>query len=219
MAIEKYAVMPKTALDVIDCRIIAALQANGRLSNIELAELVGLSPSPCSRRVKRLEQDGYIEGYRAVLRRARVGLGLSVFVGVKINGHANEHALLLRELSWRCRRSSLVIWYLEKPTTFSKSLYQSWRTISSSSWVNCSPFRSCAKCEATLLSRRSRLERHCRLTILNKAARGASAPGHSRRFERALATSAFHPKADICLHRTNLCNGPLSDSQVRLSSA
>jgi Lrp/AsnC family leucine-responsive transcriptional regulator len=94
LATEKYAVMPKTALDVIDCRIIAALQANGRLSNIELAELVGLSPSPCSRRVKRLEQDGYIEGYRAVLRRDRVGLGFSVFVGVKINGHANEHALL-----------------------------------------------------------------------------------------------------------------------------
>ena len=94
LAIEKFAIMPKTALDVINGRIIAALQANGRLSNIELAELVGLSPSPCSRRVKRLEQHGYIEGYRAVLRRDRVGLGFSVFVGVKINEHANEHALL-----------------------------------------------------------------------------------------------------------------------------
>jgi Lrp/AsnC family transcriptional regulator, leucine-responsive regulatory protein len=82
--------MPKTELDAIDCRIVAALQANGRLSNIELADLVGLSPSPCSRRVKRLEQDGYIVGYRAALRRDRVGLGFSVFVGVKINGHAND---------------------------------------------------------------------------------------------------------------------------------
>ena len=86
--------MPKTTLDAIDCQIVAALQADGRLSNIELAQLVGLSPSPCSRRVKRLEHEGYIEGYRASLRRDRVGLGFSVFVGVKINGHANEHALL-----------------------------------------------------------------------------------------------------------------------------
>jgi Lrp/AsnC family leucine-responsive transcriptional regulator len=85
--------MPKTDLDAIDCRIISALQADGRLANIDLADKVGLSPSPCLRRVKRLERDGYIEAYRAVLRRDRVGLGFSVFVGVKIDGHANERAL------------------------------------------------------------------------------------------------------------------------------
>ena len=85
--------MPKCELDAIDRRIVAELQTDGRLSNVELAEKVGLSPSPCLRRVKRLEQDGYIDGYRAALRRDRVGLGFSVFVGVTINGHANEHAL------------------------------------------------------------------------------------------------------------------------------
>ena len=85
--------MPKPNLDAIDCRIIAELQADGRLSNVELADEVGLSPSPCLRRVKRLEQDGYIEGYRAALRRDRIGLGFSVFLGVKIDGHTNEHAL------------------------------------------------------------------------------------------------------------------------------
>jgi Lrp/AsnC family transcriptional regulator, leucine-responsive regulatory protein len=85
--------MPKSTLDTIDCRIVAELQSDGRLSNVELAEKVGLSPSPCLRRVKRLEQEGYIEGYRAVLRRDRVGLGFSVFVGVKLDGHANERAL------------------------------------------------------------------------------------------------------------------------------
>jgi len=85
--------MPKDDLDAIDCRIVAALQADGRLTNIDLADRVGLSPSPCLRRVKRLERDGYIEAYRAVLRRDRVGLGFSVFVGVKIDGHANEQAL------------------------------------------------------------------------------------------------------------------------------
>src|SRR5258708_34997864 len=85
--------MPKIDLDDIDRRIVAALQADGRLSNIDLAGRVGLSPSPCLRRVKRLERDGYIEAYRAVLRRDRVGLGFSVFVGVKIDGHANQRAL------------------------------------------------------------------------------------------------------------------------------
>jgi len=89
--------MPKLDLDTIDCRIITELQADARLSNVELAERVGLSPSPCLRRVKRLERDGYIIGYRAALRRERVGLGFSVFVGVKIDSHANERALTFEE--------------------------------------------------------------------------------------------------------------------------
>ncbi len=84
--------MPKVDLDAIDRRIVAELQSDGRLSNVDLADRIGLSPSPCLRRVKRLEQDGYIEGYRAALRRDRVGLRFSVFVGVKIDGHANERA-------------------------------------------------------------------------------------------------------------------------------
>lgn len=85
--------MPKVELDAIDLRIIAELQADARLSNVELADRVGLSPSPCLRRVKRLEQDGVIEGYRAVLSRDRVGLGFSAFLAIKIDGHANERAL------------------------------------------------------------------------------------------------------------------------------
>jgi Lrp/AsnC family transcriptional regulator, leucine-responsive regulatory protein len=82
--------MPKLDLDAIDCRIIAALQADGRLSNVELAERAGLSPSPCLRRVKRLERDGFISSYRAVLPRNQVGLCMTVFVGVKVDGHADE---------------------------------------------------------------------------------------------------------------------------------
>ena len=85
--------MPKCDLDAIDRRIVAELQADARLSNVELADRVGLSASPCLRRVKRLETAGYIEGYRAALRRERVGLGFCVFLGVKIDGHANERAL------------------------------------------------------------------------------------------------------------------------------
>ena len=84
--------MPKSKLDEFDRRIITALQADGRLSNVELAERIGLSPSPCLRRVKRLEQEGYIDSYRAMLRRNQVGLGFTVFVGVKIDGHANDRA-------------------------------------------------------------------------------------------------------------------------------
>src|SRR5262245_10275804 len=90
-------IMPESALDAIDRRIIAELQAEARLSNVELADRVGLSPSPCLRRVKRLECEGYIEGYRAALRRDRIGLGFSVFVGIKIEGHANERALKFEE--------------------------------------------------------------------------------------------------------------------------
>jgi Lrp/AsnC family transcriptional regulator, leucine-responsive regulatory protein len=89
--------MPKSNLDAIDLRIVAELQADARLSNVELADRVGLSPSPCLRRVKRLEREGYIEGYRAALRRDRVGLSFSVFVGVKIHNHANERALKFEE--------------------------------------------------------------------------------------------------------------------------
>ena len=84
--------MPKSELDAIDCRIIAALQADGRLSNVDLAQRVGLSPSPCLRRVNRLEREGYVEAYRAMLGRKRIGLGLTVFVGVKIEGHADDRA-------------------------------------------------------------------------------------------------------------------------------
>jgi Lrp/AsnC family transcriptional regulator, leucine-responsive regulatory protein len=89
--------MPKLSLDRIDRRIIAELQADARLSNVELAGRVGLSPSPCLRRVKRLEANGLIEGYRAILERNRVGLGFSVFVAVKIHEHANDKALAFEE--------------------------------------------------------------------------------------------------------------------------
>ena len=89
--------MPNGDLDAIDRRIVAALQADGRLSNVDLAEKVGLSPSPCLRRVTRLERDGFIESYRAMLGRKKIGLGLTVFVGVKIEGHADDRATTFEE--------------------------------------------------------------------------------------------------------------------------
>ena len=89
--------MPNEDLDAIDRRILAALQADGRLTNVDLADRIGLSPSPCLRRVNRLEREGYVEGYRAMLGRKRIGLGLTVFVGVKIEGHADDRATTFEE--------------------------------------------------------------------------------------------------------------------------
>lgn len=85
--------MPNAGLDDIDRRIIAELQADARLTNIELADRIGLSASPCLRRVRRLAAEGVIAGYRAVLHRNRIGLGLTVFLAVKIDRHSNDRAL------------------------------------------------------------------------------------------------------------------------------
>lgn len=74
-------------LDDIDRKILAALQRDARLSNVELADEVGLSPSPCLRRVKLLEQAGVIRGYHAALDRKAVGLDLTIFVGVQVERH------------------------------------------------------------------------------------------------------------------------------------
>ena len=81
-AIAVVKIMPMHKLDVIDLKILEALEADGRLTNVELAERVGLSPSPCLRRVKQLESEGVIEGYGAKINRTKVGLGLTVFVQV-----------------------------------------------------------------------------------------------------------------------------------------
>lgn len=89
--------MPKRELDAFDRRILEALQAEGRLTNAELAERIGLSATPCLRRVKALERDGLIEGYRATLGRQAVGLGLTVMVGVKVDGHRDDHATAIQE--------------------------------------------------------------------------------------------------------------------------
>lgn len=77
-------------LDAIDRRILAALQADGRLTNNDLAERVGLSPSPCLRRVRALEAAGTIKGYAALLDPVQLGLGTSVFVRVWLRGQDDE---------------------------------------------------------------------------------------------------------------------------------
>ncbi|KES21685.1 MULTISPECIES: Lrp/AsnC family transcriptional regulator [Pseudomonas] len=88
--------MPNHKLDAYDHRILAALQRDGRLSNVQLAEAIGLSPSPCLRRVRLLEEAGVIRRYGADLDRDQVGLGLTVFVGIKVERHHEEQAEAFR---------------------------------------------------------------------------------------------------------------------------
>lgn len=87
--------MADMSLNAIDLRILQILQDDARTTNAALAEQVGLSPSPCLRRVRRLEQSGRIAGYRAILDRPRTGFGLTVFVEIKVARHSRENAAAL----------------------------------------------------------------------------------------------------------------------------
>lgn len=78
------------ALDTMDRRLLAVLQARGRISNADLAEAVNLSPSACHRRVQRLETDGYIKGYVALLDPRRMGLATIVFVELTLTTQSEE---------------------------------------------------------------------------------------------------------------------------------
>ena len=77
-------------LDRYDLRILQELQHNAQLSNQELAERIGLSASPCSRRVKMLEDDGYIEKHVALLDRKKLGLTLTAYVLIGMDRHTPE---------------------------------------------------------------------------------------------------------------------------------
>lgn len=80
-------------MDTIDSNILRHLQRDGRVTNLQLAERVGLSPSACLRRVQALEAAGIIKGYRAVLDRTKLGAGLTVFVMVGLSGQLQRDAL------------------------------------------------------------------------------------------------------------------------------
>jgi Lrp/AsnC family transcriptional regulator, leucine-responsive regulatory protein len=82
----------KIALDAADRRILRALQRDGRIPVTALSEAVGLSATPCQRRVKRLEEAGVIAGYAARVSAAAVGLPLQAFVQVALESHSEEVA-------------------------------------------------------------------------------------------------------------------------------
>lgn len=75
-------------IDRINQQILRQLSQNGRISNLELAEKVGLSPSACLRRVQELEREGIIAGYRAVIDKGKLGIGFTAYVAVGLNNHS-----------------------------------------------------------------------------------------------------------------------------------
>jgi Lrp/AsnC family leucine-responsive transcriptional regulator len=80
-------------MDKVDYKIASLLQQDGRLSNVELSDKIDLSPSPCLRRVKKLEEEGVITGYYAALDRQLIGLGMTIFVDVSLDNHRDEASL------------------------------------------------------------------------------------------------------------------------------
>jgi len=84
-------------MDQIDGKILAELRRDGRISNAELAERVRLSPSPCLRRVRRLEEEGIIVGYTARLNPDALGFGFRVFVGVTMSDERRDILVALEQ--------------------------------------------------------------------------------------------------------------------------
>ena len=82
--------MPERLLDRTDLRILALLQSNGRMSHVEIAAKVGLSPSPCARRIRRLETSGVVQRYAALVEPKRVGQNVLAFVQIKLERHTDE---------------------------------------------------------------------------------------------------------------------------------
>jgi Lrp/AsnC family leucine-responsive transcriptional regulator len=82
--------MPEHMPDRVDRAIVSRLQRDGRIANVDLADAIALSPSACLRRVKSLEAGGIIAGYRAEVSRVAAGLGLTVFIGLRVEGHSQQ---------------------------------------------------------------------------------------------------------------------------------
>ncbi|MBL4905847.1 MAG: Lrp/AsnC family transcriptional regulator [Sneathiella sp.] len=94
--------MQRVKLDDIDRRILHDLQGNGRITNVELAKNAGISAPPCLRRVRALEESGYIEGYHAQLHSESLGFGVTVFalVGLHSQAEADLNAFEAKIQSW-----------------------------------------------------------------------------------------------------------------------
>jgi DNA-binding Lrp family transcriptional regulator len=98
-------------LDLIDLKILRELQADGRMTNVELATRVGISAPPCLRRVRRLEETGVIEGYRTVLSGPMLGYDLVAFcmVGLKHQSDANLKAFSAATEAWPLVRQAWMV--------------------------------------------------------------------------------------------------------------
>jgi DNA-binding Lrp family transcriptional regulator len=97
--------MAATGLDPIDRKILAELQADGRMTNVELAKRVGISAPPCLRRVRTLEDEGYIKGYHADVESRALGFEVQVFAMVGLASQARDDLMAFED---QCRAWSLV---------------------------------------------------------------------------------------------------------------
>ena len=89
--------MPEHLPDRVDRAILTKLQSDGRIANVDLADAISLSPSACLRRVKALEASGIIAGYRAEVSRVEAGLGLTIFIGLKVAGHSQDSSVRIEQ--------------------------------------------------------------------------------------------------------------------------
>lgn len=103
--------MLRAELDAIDLKILRELQRDGRMTNVELADRVGISAPPCLRRVRKLEEAGIIEGYHAILNGPRLGLDLVAFcmVGLKHQSDANLKAFAAATAGWPLVRQAWLV--------------------------------------------------------------------------------------------------------------
>lgn len=123
-----------TKIDDINARILRELQRDGRLSNLDLADRIGLSPSACLRRVADLERSGIIRGYRAVLDPAKTGVGFVAYVTVGLNTHtkaaqeAFERAASLAREVRECHNITGTVEYLLRVECADLAAYKHWHT-------------------------------------------------------------------------------------------
>ncbi len=103
--------MFRAELDAIDIRILRELQRDGRITNVELSERVGISAPPCLRRVRKLEEAGIIEGYHALLNAPKLGFDLVAFcmVGLKHQSESNLKAFAAVTESWPVVRQAWMV--------------------------------------------------------------------------------------------------------------
>ena len=121
-------------IDEINARILRELTRDGRLSNLDLADRVGLSPSACLRRVQELERTGVIKGYRAVLDSGKMGVGFVAYVTVALNSHtkASQEAFergVARAAEVReCHNITGTVEYLLRVEAADLAAYKHWHT-------------------------------------------------------------------------------------------
>lgn len=123
-----------TKMDAINHRILHELLRDGRQSNLQLADRVGLSPSACLRRVQEMERAGIIRGYRAVLDCEQLGIGFVAYVTVGLNTHtkaaqeAFERAIARAPQVRECHNVTGTVEYLLRVETADLAAYKHWHT-------------------------------------------------------------------------------------------